>query len=755
MNTQVKSFKNWVTLIESDGPTCPRCGSEMKLRNGPRGSFWGCTKWRPGNAGCKGTVDAGKPTTPSSATPSVTTPVTPMASAEPTPPCPKCGGKMILRTNKMRGNQFYGCSQFPKCNGTMGYSANFGQFKKEVDVEKERSGIIGEPKAIRTGENPFIPADQKPESPEKYKIPADKMSPEQRKIEEEFNSSDKNLVINALAGTGKTTMLKHLAANKKPGEKWLYLVFNKKNERDAVKSFPKDGIEVATTHSFLGRVLSENSKQGRIPETALDDAKLGDLMHDKTDHWWNRRCDEYDIPYSVRWPIKTRAKRLAELGKSFAYHPISGEKNALKNLIKKYSIDASLDELKDTINPKDKRDYTEEIVELAHEALHQSMPHNAANPALHRSRDHDDTLWYAATHADKLAWPQYSVVLADEVQDFNNCQKIMLKKLHEAGARIIAVGDPNQAIYMFRGADNNAFKDLESMLGATAKGVETLDLPTNYRCGKKIIDYANGTTKVKNLKAGMGHEGEVTDDKKYSEVMDDLNNEWHQNGNKLLHQTAFICRTNRPLIHAALSLMRSNMNFTIIGKNFADDLVEHVREITGKGIRRRIIPINNLEMTLQSHLDEKERQWRQDARKQGDLKELKETTEALSEVLGYLGEQNFHDESVKMDVRNSDDFIQYLKKRFSGLDADRDADAAEELEKKDPKSHVILTTAHRSKGAEFDRVYILRNDLFPHTSAKTADEKEQEENCRYVSYTRARNQLHILNDKEPGGNKEK
>jgi superfamily I DNA/RNA helicase len=209
------------------------------------------------------------------------------------------------------------------------------------------------------------------------------------------------------------------------------------------------------------------------------------------------------------------------------------------------------------------------------------------------------------------------------------------------------------------------------------------------------------------------------------------------------------------LIHAALALIRNNMNFAIIGKNFSDDLVDHVREITGKGLKRQVIRINDLASRLIFHMDEKEKQWRQDARKQGDLKELKETTEALTEVLGYLAESEYKDEIVHMDVKNSDDFVEYLKKRFSGIDADTSAKDAEDYEKQDPKARVILTTAHRSKGLEFHRVFILRNDLFPHASAKTDEEKEQEENARYVSYTRATHALHVLNDTEPGGKKKK
>jgi len=45
---------------ETLGPTCPKCGAPMVLRNPPKGKTWrpfyGCVRWRPGGEGCDGTV---------------------------------------------------------------------------------------------------------------------------------------------------------------------------------------------------------------------------------------------------------------------------------------------------------------------------------------------------------------------------------------------------------------------------------------------------------------------------------------------------------------------------------------------------------------------------------------------------------------------------------------------------------------------------------------------------------------------------
>ena len=83
---------------------------------------------------------------------------------------------------------------------------------------------------------------------------------EQRQIDEKFKQimeggTQDHIMINALAGTGKTTMLKHLAwkyGNQR--QQWLYLVFNTKNKVEAKEKFPP-WVQVQTTNGFLGRSI--------------------------------------------------------------------------------------------------------------------------------------------------------------------------------------------------------------------------------------------------------------------------------------------------------------------------------------------------------------------------------------------------------------------------------------------------------------------------------------------------------------------
>lgn len=566
----------------------------------------------------------------------------------------------------------------------------------------------------------------------KGRIPPEKLSVFQKEIENSFVDTQKNIMTNALAGTGKTTTLRHLASFKNPGEKWLYLVFNKKNQVEGKEKFPRD-VEVLTSHAFLGRVLNKSSEMGLVPQTDIWTAgeRISELLDKQM---------EYDttFPPQLRFSAKLVIMQLSNLAKAYAINPSSSNApQEIADIIKKFQIDCDLSTDKFQSN----QDFTQDIIEKTLDVMHASLPGNSGIPELENFRDHNDTLWYCALNPD-IKWPKYDVVLADEVQDFNKCQMIMLTKLAEAGARLVCVGDPNQALYLFRGADANAFQNISSMLNTGQNGAAQHSLPTNYRSGKAIINYVNQHTSVKNLQAGLQHEGLVTENIEYDNAIDKLAMEWKQNG-KLKEQTAFIGRTNKPLVETALDLMKNDLDFVIIGRDFSSELVKHLQQVTGKGRNQKIIPIHQLESALNDYVSVLENKWRGKISKAPKLKQIKETTESLTNVVRYLSLNNFKDARLNMYVKNSLEFVEYLKRRFGGIDTDSES-GSNELKMKDPKSFVTISTAHRSKGLEFGRVFIVHNELFPHPNAKTPEELVQEDNCYYVALTRAMNELHVL-----------
>ena len=810
------------------------------------------------------------------------------------PSCPECGSPMILRTARNTGNKFWGCSKFPNCRGTKGYSANYpsqtgniaqkqtppknvpisnrnqpnrwvyakiidpnnSDFNQKVAARPIEGGnyyyvLLNKPFSNRVDQfddSKVIPNYKLKQTIQSYqvngkpvfttqpslmdfedKIKADELperkkeetftpTEEQASIEKRFEKmiespEQSHMMINALAGTGKTTTLKYLAQKfGSPGQSWLYLVFNTKNKVEATEKFPKF-VKVRTTNGFLGEVLKEKKNFSKIPQTERI-AMLNSLKKDEEGSSSgklekariivdssefaavmeklgipNRNADSYAIGSiaktinsllkSIRYQFKEQVLTLVGLSKSFSLDPRKDLNQGLDKILNSYDFDTDISDVKERISKYSgnfkqmviaelhdflnydfmDRDYKKEMKEAAKWLLEKSMP-NATQQKykygnkdynLGEFRDFSDDLWYAAVHADEIHWPHYDIVMADEVQDFNEAQKIMLKKLHDAGAKIVAVGDPGQSIYRFRGADSEAFKNISDTLKLLSgnKDVEH-KLSKNFRSRPEIIDFSNQETHIKNLMAGKNNEdgknGIATKyEKSYSGVFYTLKREKQNND---LKQTAFISRTNEPLVHAALKLLTDNVPFIILGKDISNDLKKHIKKISLKFGISDNDPVYDLEEKINEFIEQEKEHHEGKAVKKAYLQELEETTNALISSL-----QQF--ESGSNSNATVGQFNRWISQKLGGLDVEENEKDLKQYKEKMKENPVVLTTAHKSKGLEFSRVYLLRYDQFPHKKAQREEDLKQEENARYVAITRAKDELHIVDLKGQPGVKEK
>lgn len=843
------------------------------------------------------------------------------------PQCPNCGSPMVLRAVKQgprAGQQFYGCSKYPNCNGTRGYNPQVsqqsprpqqaspqrpapqpsqmnvpengrewfyakiiakdhphlpfnsnvaasrrpdgnwdvtpistGNFHRQVLANNEVNSVIQAYRDIQgkpfKSLNPSIHelekflgtlkkqasagVDKNPPVAKSPLIPDNMMSDEQRAIDLKFenmmqNPSQSHMMINALAGSGKTTMLKHLAHKYSKGQKWLYLVFNTKNKVEATEKFPTN-VEVRTTNGFLGEVLKNKQNITRMPPTERIIQAIGNVGKGVSDEEkegsgklekariladgpeFGSMSKSLGIPQqlsnpseygkfgktlsglitSIKYQFKEQVLKLVGLAKSFALDPRNQDAlmGGLAKIMQSYDMDTDMPEVKERIERyggsfRDgileyldeilgydfmSKDYAPEVVQATNWMMHKTMPLGTTQTYKHGNRtfnlgelrDFSDDLWFAATHADQINWPHYNVVLADEVQDFNEAQKIMLKKLHDAGAKIVAVGDKNQSIYRFRGADSNAFDNLGGMLGDLSQDKNHMfSLSKNFRSRKAILDFANQETHVKNLQQGKhfadGGEGHVTKgDYKYEDAFDQLQQERQQTGGN--KQTAFISRTNEPLVHTALSLLAKNVPFVIVGKDIGRDLNKHIGKMARFGVKDDS-STEDLTRKLEEFREEEFETHSGKSTKKAYLQEVEEITSALLAALGQfeqetgggqMGAQRYGNSgSYGNNGPNVGEFKRWISKKLGGLDVEEnEKDLSEYKRKMEQENPVVLTTAHKSKGLEFERVYVLRYDQFPHKKAKRPEDLQQEENAKYVTLTRAMDELHILGlEGQPG-----
>ncbi len=713
------------------------------------------------------------------------------------------------------------------------------------------------------------------------------LSEEQQKIDARFEQmmkspSQSHMMINALAGTGKTTMLKHLAWKYgKPGQKWLYLVFNTKNKVEAQEKFPTTIVDVRTTNGFLGNLLGSDKNVTKIDQTerliqvlskrkkgahneldsqdaansAADEAeedntpmprsKMGELVdgpafasllqklnipeNEKSEQIIKgMHFDEYSqsaaigCAKDIRYTFKEEAQRLADLAKAYGVDPRKNEtsvRTEIEKIFDGYDLDHDLVSVKERIqkykNPSMIREvqaalkkilghdfmpknYKDQMADAAIWLLKASLPHGTDQVLNYKGVDYDlgamrdfsDDIWLSAINAHDMHWPHYDVVLADEVQDFNPCQKLMLQKLHEAGAKIVAVGDPNQAIYRFRGADGDAFSGLGNMLKQLSTDKDTeQSLTTNYRSKKNILDHVNNHGHVTGLKHSEkkypgGGGGVVTNQEHaYDDVFATLKKEHNESkkpGGKPMAETAFIARTNEPLVQAALRMLGDGTPFVIVGRDVSSELMKHINRVLKEAKLKDTSPAiphpraagaPNLGQKLESYQERENKRWGSMNSKKSHLQEVNATSEALYAALASFSgmsrntdemDQGAYDSMMRnvatKPVPTVKQFKEWLKSKLSGFDVQDKEDDLKAFREKVKKEHpVVLTTAHKSKGLEFSRVYVLREDQFPHPKATRKEDLTQEENARYVSHTRAEDELHIIKlkgqpgYKEPGG----
>lgn len=388
--------------------------------------------------------------------------------------CPGCGYPMVLRYRKKDNQPFWGCVTWAKtgCKGRpMKQSPKIEQPQQYTKEKGSLAQSIGKSK--------------------QYKIPDEQISKYQKYAESIFVDTNKHVIIGARAGSGKTTMLRHIAAFRQR-ERVVMLAFNRRNAKDGQKKLPRS-VKCVTTHAFCSHFLKDEVKMPKKAEKGKTWQVINNLYPAMDD--------------DARKRIRKTTVKMVGLAKNFACRP--GDVESIKSVMDSYAFETRSDKEDDA------------VVDLTSEVLKLSMPGQKFGTIY----DFDDMLWWPVVLG--LRPPKYDWVLADECQDFNACQIELLLRMAEDGARIVAVGDRYQAVYRFRGADCDAYDNIKAMLEGFERGCEEAILPISYRQGRAIIEFVQSDTHVKDIEAAPNaHEGLIDLDSTYMEVLDLVTKEY-------------------------------------------------------------------------------------------------------------------------------------------------------------------------------------------------------------------------------------
>jgi superfamily I DNA/RNA helicase len=247
------------------------------------------------------------------------------------------------------------------------------------------------------------------------------------------------------------------------------------------------------------------------------------------------------------------------------------------------------------------------------------------------------------------------------------------------------VGDENQAIYAFRGADANGIARLKVRLNT-----KVLGLTTTYRCGKAIVEVARKL--VPHFEAGASNPEGIVDSATYDGLFDAA-----RPGDFILS------RKNAPLMALCLGFLKRGIKARIEGRDIGKELAATVKRFKADSVPRFV---------------ERVQGWsKKQAKKAAKIKGL----EAKQAKLDEISDQT----EVLLALAEGCDNVAAIVSRCDTL-------FGESRENEVPPA-IVLSSVHKAKGLEADRVFVL---------ADTLNTRNVEEcNISYVAWTRAKRQL--------------
>lgn len=491
------------------------------------------------------------------------------------------------------------------------------------------------------------------------------LSPQQEDIMDWVDNAEGSAFVEAVAGAGKTTVLVE-ACTRIKGTVSL-CAFNKKIATEIADRLPQESynIHARTFHAFGNQTWKNYAGRG----VRLDDAGKRATMIEE--------CHVTDTYAGAVTKLVSLAKNSAV---GLLWEPEDTEK--WLQLMRHHDLDAEFE--------KDAE--IETAIKMAQRGIKWSREEGMM------MIDFDDMIWLPTT-TKGVRFYKKDWVLVDEAQDTNAVRRVLAAKLLKPGGRMLWVGDRNQAIYGFTGADADAVDQIIKEYRCT-----DLPLTITYRCPKSVVKTARQW--VSHIQA---HES--APEGKVQEIGTAAFDDYYCNKSKrevLTSKDAVLCRNTRPLVSLAFSLLRRGIACHVEGRDIGKNLINLATK--WKRVTTTVQLCENLEAYLQRETTKLL------ARGKDEY-----TIDALTDKVETLISLTDGVETIKA-------LVEKIDKMFKDTNG--------------KPATVTLSTVHKAKGREWDRVFIIKFDtLMPSRYAKKDWQRQQETNLMYVAATRAKKEL--------------
>ncbi len=542
-------------------------------------------------------------------------------------------------------------------------------------------------------------------------------TPEQEAIFAFVQHGSGHGIIDAVAGAGKTTTIMECARFVENPSEVLFCAFNTSIAREIHQKFQARGLHQVTVKTIhaLGRKILSAHVGGETP-LKLDNKKYTAILQEE----------------GFQEDLKPYYEQLIALnGFDPALLGNDRQQFAIKNLI--YRINQRLLDINQKLRSTLCKDNLEEFEALlahfgifneraqqnknyaqrvkAYYHCHQQLLAKGNQLAEERMIiDYTDMI-YLPVKWQLSPLKKFNFLFIDECQDLSKAQFAIAAKYGRRAGRILAVGDPYQSIYGFTGADIESFDRVKNYTKA-----QQFPLTSCFRCPIKIIELAREIRPdIVGIKDYSGEVKTIT-----SEEITKL----ARPGDLI------ISRIKAPLVLLVFDFIDKNIPVQI-HEDEAQDFINELKSLfkqpeLNERLDRREGAFEVVRGKVKSRWE-----WiiEQKAKRISDPVERQlfvvNENKYVEKRLDFL-----HKKAIiwKDECPSITGVLKKIKQFIS--------------EKKQP---IRLSSIHRAKGLEEDRVFIIDYDKLPYVQMEQKDwERTQELNLEYVAITRAREVLYLV-----------
>lgn len=364
-----------------------------------------------------------------------------------------------------------------------------------------------------------------------------KPTDEQINIVDKYTTTGDNLLVNALAGTGKTTMLKMLALTLK-GRPALYIAFAKSDVKEAEQVLPSTCL--AKTMNSMG-LKCWSDGNGRA---VTDPKKIFPILSETLNAYKGQDREELSDSY---WEILEAIKMARHIG----YIPERWQ-SPCRRLTDRNGLSLRVES---------------RLSDLAWEVVDNVLI-TAIQASYAGSVDFDDQVYMPALFGGSFS--RFPDVLIDETQDQSPTGIALLERLTKQ-SRVGAVGDRWQSIYYFRGAEIGGVEKIKHKFNMVE-----LPLSISFRCPRVIVEAARW--RVPHFQ--WIKDGGIYDKLQHldpAEIPDRYRTD--EETGKKTPEVAIVCRNNAPLFRVAFALLSRKRSVQVAGSEIGPKIVRLLKKI--------------------------------------------------------------------------------------------------------------------------------------------------------------------------------